>query len=1033
MLSTTPLTITEREEDYECQPTTVPERAWWAAVRSPGWKSSFTLRRKKRRHSTVLAPLEDRPRSREDQPLVLAPPSHQHHNHQQLRSPSRQVSPRILLQPLEVQTLERKRVFLDPNGGPATVGVEQILRVQELQSPPKLRPSPLQLAMIPKKCVLDDETALMPCHRVMSLLGSDKWKEPIRDRDKMWARDELSVVLALSSATGRRCYRMTNPHKHFLGKWTHWETQKLHIHAVEANAETTSIAAREQSLSSQVLLRNQGAMVSDTYCILSVYGVGIYGRLYGAGLHERHGMHRFLRIEAYDPGSSQRFTLIVTLRDLEELFEQRHELLVAGKKPAIIKQLVALLYFEYDGQEADDESAAPMMLSPFQELMPIQSSDTKPLIPTKLCISAVERLNAAAQRRLEREERLRREEQERLRALAQFMKLPRRARYRLLCQLMHIQGHRFIVSIYHLPTQVRNFVVLAYHPSSSRTFPLTIGVMEAAALACTFTLPHKWTPEQKLQIAQTLLPRLHLRGCRLKVTPLTLEIDAKTSTSAHYANHGMALAVTADRMGVLSAWLPLETGFRTPEMLHEELLRKQQKDAQRVLENTLNSQVKALQSEREQLEIALLRQIQDSEAQIKAIDARDAELHEQIEEINSGKGVVTVTSSAPEDEKRHHELRRAHKATRKTLKDQKKALQTQISRWKHELQVVLENERIQTTKAQLKFDSAARKLTEQAEQFVMGLCNDVERDQNTRKRRSPLSWLHRSHIQGSDARFLASGACRIGGKRYRYSVFAVDASLEHSELPVMALIDRFRLQFYDCVASSAVRLELSRLDWIALTKQKHDAQQQIPQLHVENAVATQRVAELDAAFATIHRAYVELTTAASTKQQRKKSHKKKCEAAWRDLELNRQERKRLHEIAPWSAVVQELCDRLTIPAPDTVELDRCIFRTIAPIVSIADDNEDDANASRKPKPVEDDMVYCQVRASQTEHEIQFDLYDPLSGHQWAIAYAESLELVKEFAVETFVEQQMHLEAIAMSLLFFRDPEDPERLAVRFEE
>lgn len=1030
MLSTTPLT-TEREEN-ECQPTTVAERAWWAAVRSPGWKSSFMLRRKKRLH-TVLAPLEDRPPSREDQQLGTAPPSPQHPNHQPLRSPSRQVSPRILLQPLEVQTLERKRVFLDPNGGPATIGVEQILRVQELQSPPKPRPSPLQLAMIPKKCALNDETALMPCHRVLPLLDSDNWKEPIRDRDKMWARDELSVVLALSRATGSRCYRMTNPYKRFMGKWTHWEVQKLHIHGAEAETETNSIAPRDQSQTGQVLLRNQGAMVSDTYCILSVYGVGIYGRLYGAGLHERHGTHRFLRIEAYDPGSSQRFTLIVTLRDLEELFEQRNELLVAGKKPAIIKQLVALLYFEYDGHDGDDEEdAAPMMLSPFQEFVPTQSSDRKPLIPTKLCISAVERLNAAAQRRLEREERLRREEQERLRALAQFMKLPRRARYRLLCQLMRVQGHRFIVSIYHLPTQVRNFVVLAYHPSSSRTFPLTIGVMEAAALARIFTLPHKWTPEQKLEIAQSLLPRLHLRGCRLKVTPFTIETDAKTSTIAHYANHGMALAVTADRMGVLSAWLLLETGFRTPEMLHEELLRKQQKDALRVLENTLNSQVKSLQSEREQRETALLRQIQDSEAQIKAIDARDAELHEQIEEINSGKGVATVTSSAPEDEKRHHELRRAHKATRKTLKEQKKALQTQITRWKHELQAAIENERIQSAKAQLKFDNAAKKLAEQAEQFVMGLCSDVDHDRTTRKRKAPLSWLHRSHIQDLQARFLASGACRISGKRYRYSLFAVDTSLEMSEQPVLPLIERFRLQFYDSGTSSAVSLELSRLDWIALTKQKHDAQKQIPQLNVENAVATQRVAELDAAFATMRREYMELTTATSAKQQRKKSHKKKCEAVWRDLELNRQERKRLHEIAPWPTVVQELCDRLTISAPGAVELDRCIFRTIAPIVSIADDTEEDGS-SRKSKPVEDDTVYCHVRASQTEHEIQFDLYDPLSGHQWAIPYADSLELVKEFAVETFVEQQMHLEAIAMSLLFFRDPENPERLAVRFEE
>lgn len=1014
MLPAIPLAL-EREED-ECQLTAEAAHAWWAAVRSPRWKSAFTLRRKKRRH-TVLVPLQDRPPSRENR---QAPPSPQHPNHLPLRSSSRQVSPRIQLQPLEVQTLERKRVFLDPNGGPATVGVEQILRFQELQSPSKPRSSPLQLAMIPKKCVLADEMALMPCHRVLSLLGSESWKEPIRDRDKIWARDELSIVLALSRMTGSRSYRMTNLSKHCLGKWTHWEAQKLHIHGAAGEAETPSLPG-------QVLLRNQGAMVSSTYCILSVYGVGIYGRLYGAGLHERHGMHRFLRIEAYDPGSSQRFTLIVTLGDLEELFEQRTELLVAGKKQAIIKQLVALLFFEYDGQIDDNELQVAPTLSPFQDLI---LDDRRPLIPTKLCISAVERLNAAAQRRLEREERLRREEQERLRALAQFMKLPRRARYRLLCRLMHIQGHRFIISIYHLPTQVRNFVVLAYHPSTSRTLSLAIGVMEAAAIARIFTLQHKWTSEQKLQIAQSLLPRLRLCGCRLKVTPLTIETDAKTSTIEHYANHGMALAVTADRMGVLSEWLPLEPGFRTPEMLHEELLRKQQKDAHRVLETVLKSQLKSLQTDHKQHETALLRQTQDAEIQIKAIDVRDAELKEQIEEINSGKGVVTVTSSAPDDDKRHHELRRAHKATRKTLKEQKKALQTQISRWKHELQMTLESERIETAKAQLKYERAAKTLAEQAEQFVMGVCDDVDRNRKTRNRRVPHAWLHRSHIQDPETRFLVSGACRIREKRYRYSLFAVDRSSEHSDQPVQTSIDRFRLQFYDAKTSSIACLELSRLDWIALTKQTHDAQQQIPQLSIENAVATQRVAELDVAFTTMCGEYMELTKATSANQQRKKSYRKKREALWRDLEINRLERKRLHEIAPWTTVVQELCDRLTISSA-AVDLDRCIFRTIAPIVSIADDTEDEG----KPNvgPAEDDVVFCHVRASQTEQEIQFDLYDPLSGHQWTITYSESVELVKEFAIETFVEQQMHLEAIAMTLLLFRDPQDPERLAVRFEE
>ncbi|GLE00128.1 hypothetical protein PINS_up008855 [Pythium insidiosum] len=162
------------------------------------------------------------------------------------------VSPRRLA-PLDVQVLQRQRLFLQPHGGPPVVGIEEIVRFSE-PPPAEDRPrvSPLQLALMPKKVAARDEVALMPCHslehRLVPTLSVEQWREPLRDRDKRWVDDELSVLLALQGERATRALcRMTRLDDRHKGKWRRWDAQRLHLHRSSASARGSRTATSGSS------------------------------------------------------------------------------------------------------------------------------------------------------------------------------------------------------------------------------------------------------------------------------------------------------------------------------------------------------------------------------------------------------------------------------------------------------------------------------------------------------------------------------------------------------------------------------------------------------------------------------------------------------------------------------------------------------------------------------------------------------------------------------------------------------------------
>ena len=62
-----------------------------------------------------------------------------------------------------------------------------------------------------------------------------------------------------------------------------------------------------------------GAMVSDQYCVIHVWGMGIHGRVWGLGLR---GSRR-ITIECYVPACSQTLELEISMEQLRDLFDER--------------------------------------------------------------------------------------------------------------------------------------------------------------------------------------------------------------------------------------------------------------------------------------------------------------------------------------------------------------------------------------------------------------------------------------------------------------------------------------------------------------------------------------------------------------------------------------------------------------------------------------------------------------------------------------------------------------------------------------
>ncbi|GMF30057.1 unnamed protein product [Phytophthora lilii] len=929
------------------------------------------------------------------------------------------------LPPLQMQILQRPRLFLNLNGSP-TFSPEQLVRLQEFNEPsPPL--NALQLSVIPKKCLNGDEVALMPCHslqhRGFAFLPAEHWREPVRDRDKHWTKDELPSLLRGGALSLHMTpWSMTKaPGANNRGKWARYEACRFHIPKRENSTSyenlgsLTTLAKRPP----RVLLRAQGTLISRSYCVVSIFGEGIFGRLYGAGLTEKR-IKRCLHVEAYEPSTSRTYLLSVTLQDIEWVFRvggddpERESLLAPGRKQELLHQLIALLYFEYPDEEKigfntyrspNDDSFSAEVVKQRKSGLPV------------LRISPEAQLNEAALRRLEREERLRQEEARRLENLAALLAKPRRERHRVLCQALKLRGRCFYVSVYHFPAQARNFVITAYNPGSSMTYKLTVGLLEAASLVKLYPYPRSgFSPEQTLTVARGVLPRLRLHG-----------------REDHRSNARMMLAINGGRRGPGMNALPPLDPVMTEEHKRDELFNKMLRDSQRSLQLELAITELRLHNDAEAERLDIRQKIAKLEAKRTEIIEKDQAQKTRIEEIDATGG-----GGANIDVKRLQEERRALKTARHTLKAEMKVTAAQIAELNLQLQGVSEKEKISSERARRRTDRQRKRLREEVLQTVSTAMQSTV-PLKRRVSAGQRTWLSKAQIQPGRT-LLYSGGCQISGKLVRCSLFALETETNDAPDEVDADKKLFSLELYDpstCVMCT--NFLFSKLEWLALTKHYHEKQQSVPELAPQTSEVAKRLVELRTILNDTRLAlYTTRSTVSSTSSKRKaprtstSSSKNKNEELHRLMVESSGEIYRLNRDAPWSTLVKALCDRCTIDltADKTgfeVTLDRCIFRAVSPVLRISsDENEDDDGESG--------AVYCRVHAEvlPLAEAVVFNVWDPCEKMLWRIEYPESLELLREFAVETFIEQQMHLEAITMSLLLHPNAETG-LLELRFEE
>lgn len=270
----------------------------------------------------------------------------------------RQVLPRLCAPPPQSQSqsplpsprvssymYSRPKIFLSVDGTPAQVGVEELksLSVTRRRRPPVLSPRRLE---IHQSCDRTREASLMPCHARWGKArdeASHRYLEPIRDRDKRWFQDELTVLtewhapleeVSMSSNQMTQSHDAVRVRQERKWKMDHMTPSGVVVpvedhHHVRASSSNTTRSWTVQDQMKLFILRD-GRMISSSFAIISIYGLGIHGRIYGMGIRR----NRKLIFEAYVPETCARYSLELSLDELEDLFSTAHltELLVAGKK-----------------------------------------------------------------------------------------------------------------------------------------------------------------------------------------------------------------------------------------------------------------------------------------------------------------------------------------------------------------------------------------------------------------------------------------------------------------------------------------------------------------------------------------------------------------------------------------------------------------------------------------------------------------------------------------------------------------------------
>lgn len=343
------------------------------------------------------------------------------------------------------------------------------------------------------------ERPMMPCANNTFLLDNfdhkHGYQEPVRNRSRNWW-EELWTELAPNLIPFRKRIAQEATEAEALAAFE--SKRKVYVDGVLMN---------------QLLILRQGAVLSGHAMVLSVYGMGIAGRVYIKPAR----FPRHLKIEAYCPRQMMTYTLRVDLEDLENLFKDSLYMLDPGHKKELCEELLQMLYL--------DESIMALRLA---RKVPQESTLTQ------------QRRKERKQARISQQERLLRisrgEDVDGLHATLRSTtadstghKTRKRPWLRLqdqvLSTVVRLSNYKLVLTV-HAPARRKNVLIIrAYDQESSKTFQLILSLRELGRRLGDKRDPDLWDTDQRKTNCEAMISMLSLRSLNVAGTEMALAIQ----------------------------------------------------------------------------------------------------------------------------------------------------------------------------------------------------------------------------------------------------------------------------------------------------------------------------------------------------------------------------------------------------------------------------------------------------------------------------------------------------------------------------
>jgi hypothetical protein len=210
-------------------------------------------------------------------------------------------------------------------GSTISLRTEKYVKYEEV---PEVQ-DPIPALNIFKPCSTDEQlSGHSPCMPSLRLeMREREYDEPVRNRDKDWILDSQRPIF------NEKGKDIVSPVFELpLGKYKKVETVSKQFWAKEY-----------QTMLRECLLLRHAAIISDTNCIVEIFGVGFTGRLFSDG----GTSPKLLVIEVYSIWNSQKYNLVLTVMELRLLLVNHPDLLKPGRRADLLQFLLGALYFEY--------------------------------------------------------------------------------------------------------------------------------------------------------------------------------------------------------------------------------------------------------------------------------------------------------------------------------------------------------------------------------------------------------------------------------------------------------------------------------------------------------------------------------------------------------------------------------------------------------------------------------------------------------------------------------------------------------------